>query len=490
MPAAAYRWHPVEDYRVPPETLAKTELGQLAEVWAEQRDDLDQAEGLKIFNERLRREWAIETGLLERVYTLDRGVTRLLVERGIEASLIPHGQGGQDPQRVVAILRDHEAAIEGLFDFIRDRRPLSTSYIQELHALLTRNQPTTTAVDSLGKALVVPLLHGEYKSQPNNPTRRNGTLHEYCPPEQVASELDRLIELHHQHEGVPPEVEAAWLHHRFTQIHPFQDGNGRVARALSTLVLVKAGWFPLVIRDVQAERTRYLDALEAADGGDLRPLVKVVAAAQKKAFVQALGISGQILRQARVDQEIQAAREKLQTRRQAQRQPWESVKTTAASLLSSAERRLREVAAKLEEETAPLLTGARFWAESEPEGGDRAYFFRRQIVETARSLGYYANTRAYRAWARLALDTGPRAEILISFHGAGHEFRGLLAASACFFRREETDEGDREITDVTPLTGDFFQLNYRETPHDAQSRFEPWLEDALVEGLELWRRGL
>ena len=32
------------------------------------------------------------------------------------------------------------------------------------------------------------------------------------------------------------EIEATWLHHRFTQIHPFQDGNGRVARALASLV--------------------------------------------------------------------------------------------------------------------------------------------------------------------------------------------------------------------------------------------------------------
>lgn len=52
---------------------------------------------------------------------------------------------------------------------------------------------------------------------------------------------------------VSPEVEAAWLHHRFTQIHPFQDGNGRIARLLASLVFIKAGWFPLVVtRDDRA----------------------------------------------------------------------------------------------------------------------------------------------------------------------------------------------------------------------------------------------
>ena len=43
-----------------------------------------------------------------------------------------------------------------------------------------------------------------------------------------------------------PEVEAAWLHHRFGQIHPFQDGNGRVARALATMIFLRAGFVPLV----------------------------------------------------------------------------------------------------------------------------------------------------------------------------------------------------------------------------------------------------
>ncbi len=79
--------------------------------------------------------------------------------------------------------------------------------------------------------------------------RPDGLIHEYCPPEQVTSEMDRLIELHREHQigEIPPEVEAAWLHHRFTQIHPFQDGNGRIARCLASLVFIQAKWFPLVL---------------------------------------------------------------------------------------------------------------------------------------------------------------------------------------------------------------------------------------------------
>jgi len=87
--------------------------------------------------------------------------------------------------------------------------------------------------------------------------------------------MERLLEMHYHHieQDVSPEVEAAWLHHRFTQIHPFQDGNGRVARCLATLVLIRAGRFPLVVnRDQWVE---YIAALEEADAGDLDRLVKL-----------------------------------------------------------------------------------------------------------------------------------------------------------------------------------------------------------------------
>jgi Fic family protein len=486
----SYRWDPITDYDVPPESLGKPELHNLAEIWAEQRLALEQSEGLRTFNERLRREWAIETGLLERIYTLDRGVTQLLIERGIDAAYIRDHAGTSDPDRVIAIIRDHESAIEGLFAFVRGDQTLSTGYLKELHAQLTRNQETTTAIDSLGKAIPVKLLKGAYKIQPNNPVRHDGAIHEYCPPEHVASEMDRLVELHRAHTQIPTEVEAAWLHHRFTQVHPFQDGNGRVARCLATLVFIRAGWFPPVIRDTRQERERYLDALEAADHGDLGSLVSVFATAQKRAFVQALGISGQVLRLTRAEQVVAATRDLLAEREKARRDEWERAKLTAHHLQEIAQRRLEEIAQRLTDETSSYLRSAKFSVDKEPAGGTRGHYFRWQIIETAKHLDYFANTSEYRAWTRLVLRADSQAEILISFHGTGHEFRGLLAVSACFFRREATGAKEREVADVTPLSTEIFQINYRETQDAAGERFRLWLEDVLVKGLELWRAGL
>ena len=86
----------------------------------------------------------------------------------------------------------------------------------------------------------IKLDKGIYKRYNNNPTRDDGTVHEYCPWEHVASEMDRLIELHRQHEqrAILALVEAKRrLHHAFTQIHPFQDGNGQSGSGVGELGL-------------------------------------------------------------------------------------------------------------------------------------------------------------------------------------------------------------------------------------------------------------
>lgn len=471
--------------------LASPELKPLANVWREQKDLLEQTDALRRFNERLHRKWAIETGIIERVYTLDRGITQLLIEHGIDADLIPSEATDKDPQLVAQIIRDHEAAIEGLFAFVRGERRLSTSYIKELHAVLTRNQHSTTGIDQLGRTVEFPLERGAYKRIPNNPTREDGSVHEYCPPEHVDAEMDRLVELHHRHTelAVAAEVEAAWLHHRFTQIHPFQDGNGRVARALASLVLIRTGWFPLVV--TRDDRLQYIDALEAADAGDLNPLVAMFSSIEKRAFVGALSEAGSVLEQRRVDHVIAAARNVLERRQAALREEWEHARDIAQQLLNVSHERFDGVAATLRREIGRYNDEYRFRADVERFDGDRDHYFRWQIIETAKELDYFANPApGYRAWSRLILHADDSAEILLSIHGIGHEFRGVLAASMCFFRREETEEGERELADRATLANEVFQINYLESDAEVQDRFERWLEEGLIRGLEIWRAGL
>ena len=480
-----FRWRPIADYQVDPATLNRDELRSLAAVWQEQRDALEHSDGLRVFREKLCREWAVETGLIERLYTLDRGVTTMLIEQGIDAAFIPHTDGVQDPKQVAAMIRDHRSAVEGLFSFVRRERGLSVSYIKELHAQLTQNQATTTAVNGLGRRVEVAMVRGEFKQTANNPTRPDGGAHEYCPPVQVDSEMSRLIEMHENHPTTAPEVEAAWLHHRFTQIHPFQDGNGRVARCLATLIFLKAGWFPMVIRN--SDRAHYITALESADQGALAPLVRMFAAAQRHALVKALGVADAVHKEQRVEAIIATLGTDLKKREQLKIQKWNQAKSIAARMNEIAYHRFEEVANELKKQTSGLVSESAFYVNTASGDDQKSYYFHQQIVETARHLDYYANTGAFRAWTHLVMRLDGQADILVSFHATGSTFRGLLAASACFFRRSATEEGERQPSTSTPLSDEVFQINYHEPAAAVEQRFRQWLEDILITGLQTWR---
>ena len=102
-----YKWHPITDIEGDPNTLTDRELESLARIWARQKQELAEQRTLDAFNRRLAREWSIETGIIEDVYSIDRGTTATLIERGIDAALIPH-----DGDLTARIIQDHYEALE------------------------------------------------------------------------------------------------------------------------------------------------------------------------------------------------------------------------------------------------------------------------------------------------------------------------------------------------------------------------------------------
>jgi len=280
----SYLWQPIEDLPKNWTDLRSSQLEVLINAWANRVEQLQGLGVLENFKNNLRREWLSEVDMLEYLYSNDRGTTQIILEEGIELSIPTANSEARLAELSVP------SNIEGLFSFVTKNRNLSAFYIKELHQVLTRNQATTLAQDSLGNLREIHLVHGQWKLQSNNPKRPDGTIHEYCPPEQVASEMDRLLEIHNQHQemDVPPEIEAAWLHHRFTQIHPFQDGNGRVARTLASLIFIRQGLFPIVI--TRNDRQEYIDASESADTGDLTRLVNLFSRLQEKILIKGLGL--------------------------------------------------------------------------------------------------------------------------------------------------------------------------------------------------------
>ncbi len=474
--ATHYKWSPLVDLPDDPSALTDSELDALHRVWTEQSQGLAAAEVLDEFNARLAREWAIETGVIEGVYTVDRGVTRLLIGRGIQASLISReSAGGDDPERVARIIQDHVEVLEELFAFVKGERSLTAGYIKELHAALLRHQDTVIGVDQFGNKVQKRLEKGLYKTHPNNPTRTNGTIHEYCPPEHVASEMNRMISLHqgHGNRGVPTEVEAAWLHHVFTQIHPFEDGNGRVARAIATVIFLKDGWFPLVI--TRDDRGKYIEALETADRGDLLPLVSLLAQMEKREFLSAIEAAYQVKPPQTVDEAITAVGHRLIQTGQGIPNEWNRAKETAARLFGVAVRRMADINRKLSSEVASA--GPSFEFSSAQGGGAPS----KEVRDAVGQLPYTANFNDYHVWAQLYLKTQRTAAIVVSFHAVGEKFHGLVAASIFFFV---------EGTPANLASDEMFQINYLEDPAQVEKRFGPWLERGLVKGLALWRSQL
>ncbi|XP_055924686.1 protein adenylyltransferase Fic-like [Argiope bruennichi] len=72
-----------------------------------------------------------------------------------------------------------------------------------------------------------------------------------------------------------PVKRAAVAHYRLAHIHPFVDGNGRTARLLMNLILMKAGYPPVIIR--KQDRSMYYNTLQMANEGDVRPFIRFIA---------------------------------------------------------------------------------------------------------------------------------------------------------------------------------------------------------------------
>jgi len=483
-----YKWKPIEDLPKSWPSFVSPRLHNVAEIWKEQRQKLDQS-AISQFNEQLKRQWAIETGIIENLYTLDRGITRLLVERGIEASLIPHGTANKPVTHIINLMADQKNVVEGLFDFVASARQLSTSYIKEIHAALTEHQETVDGIDTFGKSVTISFRRGDWKKSPNNPSRPDGSYHEYCPPEHVAPEMDRLIDMHlkHQEQSIPPEIEAAWLHHRFTQIHPFQDGNGRVARALATLVVLRAGWFPLVV--VSDDRAKYIHDLEQADFGKLEPLAHFFASLSEAEFLRALKLSEQIVTEKRTYRSmIEAVAERLRIRTRQKIEEHNLALKTADMLCKTAYVVFKKLASDLCETIHQFNPNAIVEATISREA--TKMWFWDQVVVIARKLDYYADLRRYHNWVRFKIREDRQTEIVVSFHPIGSEFFGVVGASAFIEYRSRNESGSTQLDGPYSLADRAFVFTYKDDEKQTVDSFKRWLNDVILKGIEEWRRQL
>ena len=471
------------------------ELRALTAVWQEKKAALEGGGAYKEFIRRLQREWAIETGIIERLYTWDRGVTEVLIEQGIESSIISHrgGVSQRDAEHIQAVINDHLGIVEGLFSYVKGEEPLSEYFIRGIQAQFTAHQDFTEAVTESGDLIKVTLQKGEYKTLPNNPRRPDGAIHAYCPPALTKEEMESLIRMYREAESTyRPEVKSAWLHHRFTQIHPFQDGNGRVARALASLVFLREGLFPLVVRE--SDRQKYIGALESADAGDLSPLVSFFAREQRDAILKALGLEQQVQQSKYADQIISSALELLKTKFGKEKQKVSLVYEHAAKLFALVESQIKTLATMLDGQlravTPPQRAKYQARVNSAGNASPQRHYFQKQIVDIAKHFDYYANFERHRSWLRMTMVTEQEFDYVISFHGYGSGDTGILAGSAFTYVKTTGEDGRSESIGLHPASADLFQFNYAEPYESIEKRFSEWLESSIAIALAEWKRSL
>lgn len=267
-------------------------LDDIAPSWFVHREVLQKnSKDYEEFINRLKRQHAIETGIVERMYDIDKGVTETLIKEGFMSSLISHGDANIPKQKLLNHLQDHLDAVDFIFDIVKQNRPLTKGFVCEMHQLTTRHQKFAEGRDQFGNKTKIPLLKGRFKERENNPTREDGITVLYCPPEHVEAEMDKLVEIYNAlcEKQTNPLIIASWVHHAFTTIHPFQDGNGRVVRLIASLILIKSNLFPLTVMREDA-KAKYITALEEADNGKPQKLVSYFAEIQRLNIEQALNI--------------------------------------------------------------------------------------------------------------------------------------------------------------------------------------------------------
>ena len=198
---------------------------------------------------------------------------------GETRSLILHGLTARGkPMRDHLDIEGHDEAVKAIEDAVKRNESLNEVFIRNLHQVLLKEPYENDAITPSGQPTKRRIAIGEYKTQPNNVRTSTGEMYYFTPPEQVKPAMSDLIDWYRRNEnaGEHPIIIAATFHYRFVRIHPFDDGNGRMARLLMNMILIKHGYTVAII-PIQ-ERNRYINSLEQADRSeDLAEFIAYIA---------------------------------------------------------------------------------------------------------------------------------------------------------------------------------------------------------------------
>jgi len=142
-------------------------------------------------------------------------------------------------------------------------RMLSESFIRDLNrTILVRDFYKT----SHNGEYRYKIHTGIYKTRPNSVITPTGEIFDYALPEETPALMYDLVNWYNKEEqkgSLSPVELASLFHYRYIRIHPFEDGNGRIARLLVNYILLRHGYPMIVIRT--DDRANYLKVLHQCD---------------------------------------------------------------------------------------------------------------------------------------------------------------------------------------------------------------------------------
>lgn len=170
----------------------------------------------------------------------------------------------------IATLRDYEemkAHNVGLEIVKREaldkERPLTELFIRELNRVILVDDFKKQRTDGEG---TYEIKVGQYKTKQNSVITATGEEFQYASPEETPAMMTDLVSWYNQEEKNERltliEI-AALLHYRYIRIHPFEDGNGRIARLLVNFVLLRHGYPMIIIKS--DDKQNYLNILNVCD---------------------------------------------------------------------------------------------------------------------------------------------------------------------------------------------------------------------------------
>lgn len=145
-------------------------------------------------------------------------------------------------------------------------KPLTETFIRQLHHTLLREDYTVYRQQTDGTATSYVIHAGVYKTRPNSVITSTGERFEYASPEETPALMTDLVSWYNEEEqrgSMSPIELASVFHYRYIRIHPFEDGNGRIARLLVNYILTRHGYPMVVVKS--NDKSNYLTALNRCD---------------------------------------------------------------------------------------------------------------------------------------------------------------------------------------------------------------------------------